>query len=329
MLSSGIEDLSDDDDGGLENWQLGDPQFDTEANVSKRMELRHHPIVVAALRCWWSTAQFSVELEARLTSGTPLLAEDQRDKMSREQYMKMSRKIYKAMIERWDENDAAAAALADWNNDRHGGEMIDSVLFMDGIFELADLWTPEISPELYGSFLQSLFGQITEGVPPITAFWRADEAIAYGGYKESDIVEKPSLPLREMRDAERRQEAAGTAAAEAEAEAARLAAEAEQRRIDIDIEMRREREAAEREAAAAAAAAAEEEEAAAAEARALEAARRRGRRRAAAEEEARLAALRAAQAALDRQYADEAQRRAAEEAARQAQEKYGGGRVLT
>ena len=88
----------------LESWQDGDPSMDTAANLAKRMELRHDPLVVNALSGWWLTAQHSIELEAGRTVLRPRQTAELKKArrksiaqpnalMTREQYKKMSRKV--------------------------------------------------------------------------------------------------------------------------------------------------------------------------------------------------------------------------------------------
>ena len=39
-------------------------------------------------------------------------------------------------------------------------------------------------------FLWTLFNEVAEGAPPDSYFWKRDEDIQYGGYREENIVEK-------------------------------------------------------------------------------------------------------------------------------------------
>lgn len=137
VLHTGLAEARSGAAPALEAWQQGDPTMDTATNLRRRMNLRHEPLVVAALGVWWSTACHSIDSACHrvpLGGAAPRL-------LRRADYFKMSRKIYKAMIEQWDEADAEAAAVVDWDADRRGAEELDAAAFMDGIFELVDLRT--------------------------------------------------------------------------------------------------------------------------------------------------------------------------------------------
>ena len=94
------------------------------------MLLRDDPGVKKALSIWWSTAQRSLG-ETDANKADVLL--------DFEAYTAVSRKIYKAMIEEYDVQEAMASAKDDWESDRRGADALDQDLFALAIFELADM----------------------------------------------------------------------------------------------------------------------------------------------------------------------------------------------
>ncbi len=49
---------------------------------------------------------------------------------------------------------------ADFSRDAKGGEALSHDLFFSAAFELADIWTPDISAATYADFLQVMFNNI-------------------------------------------------------------------------------------------------------------------------------------------------------------------------
>ena len=103
--------------------------------------------------------------------------------MVQEEYIQVSKKIYRAMIESYDDDEATENAKREWLDDIRGGEhALPAEKFKDAIFELADLWTSGIDAVEYSVFLRHLFRQITEGQPPDQYLWLPTERIVHGGY---------------------------------------------------------------------------------------------------------------------------------------------------
>ena len=98
--------------------------LNTEEMIERRMALRRHPGLVHVLEVWWETAQ-QEQSESRRPNGY----------IGKAQYMTLSRKLYRAMVERWDEADSIAVAEEEWSRDTIDGRM-GRELFMDGIFEV-------------------------------------------------------------------------------------------------------------------------------------------------------------------------------------------------
>lgn len=127
------------------------------------------------LNLWWTTAVRSMHFSGRDAAECELT-------MSEEEYVKVSMKIYRAMIEPWDEVEAEANARQEWADDTRGLDVLPAEFFKDAIFELADLWTAGIDAVEYATFLSQLFHRITEGHPPDAYLWLPTAQIDHGGY---------------------------------------------------------------------------------------------------------------------------------------------------
>ena len=67
--------------------------------------------------------------------------------------------VFAAMVEdEFEEAEALEAAEDDWKRDSHGAEFIERTAFLDGVFELADLWTFDVGADEYASFLRRVSG---------------------------------------------------------------------------------------------------------------------------------------------------------------------------
>ena len=72
-------------------------------------------------------------------------------------YRTLSKMIYKAMIEQWDEAAADKSATDDWERDAKGGTSLDRRAFTDSLFELADTWAAEGAGDLLFGGLPDFF----------------------------------------------------------------------------------------------------------------------------------------------------------------------------
>ena len=107
-------------------WQQGDESLYTEDALQARAACRTHKEVLAVLQVWWQAAQRSLQ------SGGDRSASE----LGKERYVAMMRKIYKTMIEDYDEAEALECALEDWERDRQGRDEMARSHFCDGLFEL-------------------------------------------------------------------------------------------------------------------------------------------------------------------------------------------------
>ena len=130
--------------GAVPYWQQGDMELHTEDNLERRAQLRSDKAVLEVLQDWWLTAQHSMRSENQWSKGTTL---------GRDDYVRICVKIYKAMIQDYDEAEALECAQDDWRNDCKGEEELSRERFMDAMFELADVWTKTIDAAEYAELL--------------------------------------------------------------------------------------------------------------------------------------------------------------------------------
>ena len=148
--------------------------------------------MLEALDLWWTTAANSMRLAGRTGEGEDAFA------VCEEEYVQVSMKIYKAMIQPYDEVEAEANARKEWNDDTRGrgltSERLPNESFKDAIFELADLWTAGIDSVEYAAFLLQLFHRIAEGQPPDAYLWLPTDRITHGGYTSPKKMRRDELP---------------------------------------------------------------------------------------------------------------------------------------
>jgi hypothetical protein len=130
------------------------PKFETTNAKEMRQELRTHPQVVGAIdRIWTSITGYGKFL---MYTGF----------IEKEPYVLLSIQVQKAVMEPdvFDEDVARKTAEDEWDSDSveiNGVKRIDHSAFHNALFELADIWTPEISPDTYSAFLWKLTQRIT------------------------------------------------------------------------------------------------------------------------------------------------------------------------
>ena len=81
-------------------------------------------------------------------------------RLVKESYVAISLKLYRAMMEEYDEEDALATAEEEWGTDSDGKDSIGRAAFQAAIFEMADSWTSGVSVEEYVEFLWLLLWRV-------------------------------------------------------------------------------------------------------------------------------------------------------------------------
>ena len=174
-------------------WQQGDVSLETSEALVARIRLRKAPAVVEELQRWWSTAQRSVQSGVDAAAST----------VAREDYIRISRLLSKAMLPDFVAEEAQRAAEEDWEDDSAGSPTLSRERFMDCIFELADVWTEHISEGEYVRFLSGLFERIAYPGPWTPSgsmwFWRHEKDVDYADEPEPESLPEASDEGSEVR----------------------------------------------------------------------------------------------------------------------------------
>eukprot|EP00967_Tisochrysis_lutea_P115252 scaffold184507_cov33-Tisochrysis_lutea.AAC.5 len=143
-------------------WKQADTELNTEDAKNARMALRSHPAVLQALIPWWQTSKRCAEVRIPHT-----------DRLARPDYKDLCIRLYKALIDEWDEDEAYATAEEDCEEDCGGQAYITRQKYESSLFELADMWSHDIDGKEYATLLWQLYSCITDGATPGTATWKA------------------------------------------------------------------------------------------------------------------------------------------------------------
>jgi hypothetical protein len=107
-------------------WMQGDASLQTEEKLRQRQQLRYDRNVLRVLQKWWEAAQRSLQ------SGGDLSA----DTLHEEGHAMMLRRIYRVMIQGYNDDEAAKTIAEDWRNDTKGEAGLSRRRFCDAFFEL-------------------------------------------------------------------------------------------------------------------------------------------------------------------------------------------------
>lgn len=121
-----LEVQSEDELKALPFWAQGDRDLNTQAALEARARLRKVPAIVAELQRWWDTAQRSMQSAGDAS----------RDELTRDEYIRMSRLLSKAISHDFDPLEAQQAAEEDWEADASADGRMPRARFMDAIFEV-------------------------------------------------------------------------------------------------------------------------------------------------------------------------------------------------
>ena len=106
-------------------------------------------------------------------------------------------KVYKLMMpaEDYDEEEAKSAVHEDWATDSRGKGYLTRDMFIDAVFELADVWTVTTEAVEYASFLADLHEKIAAD-----GDFRPDDQIQAGSGKPDgfdEAIEESIIPEEE------------------------------------------------------------------------------------------------------------------------------------
>jgi hypothetical protein len=132
-------------------WQQGNLELYEKDALLQRKFNRDADAVIAAIGEWWDLASRNV-LSGRAADGL----------VHMDEYLAINNKIYRALVNPFDADDAAESAIEDWERDCPAGQdYMDYEHFFASFFELADNYTDTLDPDDYAAFLLMLFESIT------------------------------------------------------------------------------------------------------------------------------------------------------------------------
>ncbi|KAG7388996.1 hypothetical protein PHYPSEUDO_011459 [Phytophthora pseudosyringae] len=182
----------------------GNHNLYTEENLLKRQKLMEDPAVLKAIERYWET------FPCVRRGGDTITVHD---------YVDVFMKFYKALVapSEFSIGEARYIVEKDWAKDSVDGENMSKLLFFGALFEVADIWTIDISAAEYASFLNKLFERVTMTIYDhvklqwITAFAELDRIRSFddptppdedSGNQNLDSNEKPG-PLGPILEAPR------------------------------------------------------------------------------------------------------------------------------
>ncbi|KAE8972835.1 hypothetical protein PR003_g27682 [Phytophthora rubi] len=120
----------------------------SEENLKKRQKLLEDPLVLEAIERFWET------FPCIRRGGDTIPVHD---------YIDVFMKFYKALVapSEFSIGEARCIVEKDWARDSIDGENMSKLLFFGSLFEVADIWTIDISAEEYASFLRKLYERVT------------------------------------------------------------------------------------------------------------------------------------------------------------------------
>lgn len=116
-----VEVGSEADAAVVEKWRQGDASLYTADKLQQRRLLRHEPTVVTVLQSFWEAALRSVQSDGDATASA----------LHKVGYAIMMDRVYRALIETFDPDDAAKSIETDWAKDTRGAEAMSRGTFFD------------------------------------------------------------------------------------------------------------------------------------------------------------------------------------------------------
>jgi hypothetical protein len=180
---------------GLSRYNQADATMHTLEAWEKRFALRRTPEVRESLHAWWMTALRTVRNET---------AEGELPELRKASYVKIYKLLFRALAqaegEEYDEDEAISCAEEDWQSDSRDGVTMPRELFMDSLFQIADLYTDEADARVYADFLSAILeASVLKGtVASDPVFWKPPPKPKHPKAKKTVIVapavEEPASP---------------------------------------------------------------------------------------------------------------------------------------
>ena len=97
--------------------------------AGKAYKWRKHQMVTKKLDEWWVVMEAYLVKTGNMENGLDWPA-----------YLSIFKKVYRAMVSEYDEEEAIEAVKADWETDARGANRLPAAKVRDAVFELADAW---------------------------------------------------------------------------------------------------------------------------------------------------------------------------------------------
>lgn len=160
------------------------------AMAGKAYRWRQHERVLKSLDDWWTMMEQELVASGKMEEGLDV-----------DDYLKIFKLVYKALVQHYDDEEATQAVLADWRIDARGEDRLPASKLRDAVFELADVWTKGDSPDECALFLDDLRLQLVAGDGSLRSVDAVDtgcgaalESAVNEPEDDEDSFIKPTLP---------------------------------------------------------------------------------------------------------------------------------------
>ena len=143
--------------------QQADIAFHNAEAYEHRARLRRAPLVREALHQWWWTVPH--KLIPRPNDGIEV------EVIERDVYCAVLRAVYGALAhdDEWDDEELDSQIEEDWATDARGENSMSRELFLDSMFELADIWSTSMDERGYELFLSDLLEHVKPAMVSMAA----------------------------------------------------------------------------------------------------------------------------------------------------------------
>ena len=125
-------------------YQQGNRKYESASIIDQRNKLKNSSSVREAINRFW-------QLLPKNTSGH----------IEKPHYIELCLRFSKLLLPDFSREESLSVIEEDWESDSEGSPNLSYTQFCSSIFQLADLWTEEITPAAYADFLSKIFRRIT------------------------------------------------------------------------------------------------------------------------------------------------------------------------
>lgn len=125
-------------------YQQGNRKYESAGIIEQRNKIKHTAPVREAINRFWD-----------------LLPKDSTGRIQKPYYIELCLRFSKLLLPNFSKEESIAVIEEDWENDSESCGSMNYSQFYNALFQLADIWTEEISPNSYSDFLLKIFRRIT------------------------------------------------------------------------------------------------------------------------------------------------------------------------